>query len=66
MGKPLATDATARDAELRAAGVRCFVEFEHPVSEPLLPATWRQLAIAANTNGTTATQPFPRIYVAAD
>ena len=66
LGKPQATNATARDAELRAAGVQCFVEFEHGGGEPVLPATWRQLATDANTNGTTPTPPFPRIYVRAD
>jgi hypothetical protein len=66
LGRPRAGTAAARDSELRAAGARCFVEFDHQEPSPLLPAGWRLLATGANTNGTTTTQPFPRIYVLAD
>ena len=65
-GKPQASDAAARDAELRAAGVRCFVEFPQEGAPPVLPATWHQVAEAANTNGTTTVKPPPRIYVRDD
>jgi hypothetical protein len=51
---------------LRAAGVRCFVEFPQEGAPPVLPATWHQVGEAANTNGTTTVKPPPRIYVRDD
>ena len=64
LGKAQATDACARDLELRAAGARCFVAFG-PAGESPLPTTWQEVD-PDHPNGTPSTSPAPRIFVRAD
>jgi hypothetical protein len=61
-GTPIAKTLPARDAELRAAGVRCCILFPEEFAKPWLPDTWREIVVVPLSLPKPAL-PMMRIFV---